>query len=180
MVEAVVGIFSLSLMLLVQLIFLGALLHKGFDFVEFQGFVADYQLLPEFLVKPASVCLVIAEAAVVLLVLWSPVRFFALILAALLLSLYALAIAVNLKRGRTQIECGCGGAPQWLSAGLVWRNWVLIALLLVPLWHMPTGLAVSEIAAALLAGVFLWLMVRFFERSNANWQRVKLAGRVNL
>jgi hypothetical protein len=176
MASYVTAIFSLSLMVLALLIFLGAVLHKIFDFGEFQGFVADYQLLPEILVKPTSLLLVIVEAGVVLLMLWSPTRIFALTLAAGLLALYALAIAVNLRRGRTQIECGCGGAPQWLSAALVWRNLLLIALVLLPLWRMPAGLQVSEITAALLAGVFLWVMVRFFEQSNANWQQVALAG----
>lgn len=177
MATSVIAIFSLSLIVLSLLIFLGALLHKLFDFGEFQGFVADYQLLPERFIKPAALLLVISEASVVVLMLWELTRVLALMLAAGLLALYALVIGVNLRRGRTQIECGCGGAPQWLSGALIWRNLTLIVLVLLPLWHLPVGLQVSEITAALLAGIFLWVIYRFFEQSNANWQRVKFASR---
>lgn len=168
---------SLSLVVLTLLVFLGALLHKMFDFVEFQGYVADYRLLPEFLVKPAALFLLVMEAGVVLLILWAPTRPWALVLAVSLLALYALAITVNLRRGRTHVECGCGGALQWLSGALVWRNLILMVLALIPLWHLPVGLKASEIATALAAGIFLWFMVRFFEQINANWQQLALTGR---
>ena len=44
--------------------------------------------------------------------------------AALLLA-YAAVMAINLVRGRRFIDCGCGGAAQPLSLGLVLRNVVL-------------------------------------------------------
>ena len=51
-----------------------------------------------------------------------------LIIAAGLLVIYAVAIGVNLKRGRRQIDCGCGDEPTPLSRALVVRNCVLVAL----------------------------------------------------
>jgi hypothetical protein len=44
---------------------------------------------------------------------------------------YAAAIAVNLRRGRRDLSCGCGGPDErrTISAWMVWRN-VLIALAL--------------------------------------------------
>ncbi len=49
----------------------------------------------------------------------------------LLLLGYAAAIAVNLRRGRRDLACGCGGPDERrpISAWMVWRN-ILIALLL--------------------------------------------------
>jgi hypothetical protein len=44
-----------------------------------------------------------------------------------LILLYAAAMAVNLLRGRRQIDCGCGGEVHPLSWMLVLRNGVLAA-----------------------------------------------------
>ena len=51
----------------------------------------------------------------------------ALVGLAALVSAYAVAIAINLLRGRHDIDCGCGGASHPLSWGLVARNMVLAA-----------------------------------------------------
>jgi hypothetical protein len=49
-----------------------------------------------------------------------------------LLTIYALAMSINLKRGRIYIDCGCGFGPsdkdQALSSSLVSRNILLIGL----------------------------------------------------
>jgi len=58
--------------------------------------------------------------------------------AASLLLIYALAMAVNLIRGRRDLDCGCGGAPQPLNIWLVTRNLVLaVTALAASLW--PAG-----------------------------------------
>lgn len=173
---AVAALFFASLMVLTWLVFLGALLHKLFDFAEFQGFVADYRLLPELLVKPAALVLVVLESAVVVLLPVAATRVIALAVAAGLLALYALAILANVRRGRTRVECGCGGAPQHLGAALVWRNLALAALALAALWGQPHLAHATEAGMAVLAGIFLWLMYRFFDQSHANWQGLKIAG----
>jgi hypothetical protein len=61
------------------------------------------------------------------------------IASASLLGLYALAIGINLHRGRVHFDCGCsfGGkddSEQFLSGGLVVRNLILIAAALVTLF----------------------------------------------
>ena len=44
-----------------------------------------------------------------------------------LLGTYTAAIAINLSRGRRDIDCGCGGpVPRALSGGLVARNTILM------------------------------------------------------
>ena len=47
--------------------------------------------------------------------------------AAALLIGYAAAIAINLIRGRSYIDCGCGDTPQMLSGWLLLRNAMLAA-----------------------------------------------------
>ena len=56
-------------------------------------------------------------------------RPYAAALGILLLSAYAAAIAVNLRRGRRDLACGCGGPDERrpIAAWMVWRN-ILIAL----------------------------------------------------
>ncbi len=55
-----------------------------------------------------------------------------------MLATYALAMAINLMRGRVYIDCGCGfgastGEEQALSSSMVARNIILIGLALLPL-----------------------------------------------
>ena len=67
---------------------------------------------------------------------------------------YAGVMTINLLRGRRFIDCGCGGATQPLSVGLVLRNVVLaIAAItaLVPAPARPLGwLDVVSMAAGVL------------------------------
>jgi hypothetical protein len=85
-------------------------------------------------------------------------------LAAVLLAIYASAMAINLARGRRHIDCGCFGpaaeAGHTLSGGLLLRNAVLIlvsASLLFPAAERAlTWLDVAGIAAATAAGLALY------------------------
>lgn len=135
------------LALALMLIFIPAGLHKLGDMTRFVGIVADYRLLPGNLVRPAAYLLAVLEIA--LGVGWLipalrpqhlPVLYW---LSALLLLIYALAITINLARGRRHIDCGCGFAAgpdsgsgvtaHPLSAWHVLRNLVLVTLALLPL-----------------------------------------------
>jgi hypothetical protein len=71
----------------------------------------------------------------------------AVIASILLLALFAVAMAINLRRGRAHIDCGCGQSflKQTLSWTLIARNAALVALLLPSLAVMrpmtlPTAL----------------------------------------
>jgi hypothetical protein len=98
--------------------------HKLRDREGFRAALGGYGLLPERSVPLAADLLVAGELAIGLALLATPR---AGIAAAALLALYAGAVGVNLARGRRHIDCGCGGAPQPLSAWLVARNVVLAA-----------------------------------------------------
>lgn len=108
------------------LLFAAAAAHKARDLGAFRAAVSDYRLLPRACVASFAAALVAAEVGVAAALVLGP-RALAAVASAALFALYGLAIAVNLARGRSEIDCGCGGpaARQTLSSGLVWRNALL-------------------------------------------------------
>ncbi len=116
---------------LVALIFLTAAYGKLRHWAVFQGVIANYRLLPQVLVAPVAYLLPPVEVllgAALLLGLGSPWPEF---VAASLLMLFALAMGINIARGRRHIDCGCfqSALKQTLSWKLVIRNVVLSLLL---------------------------------------------------
>ena len=138
-------VFSLHMALgvLVALVFARAAALKLRAWAAFEGVVDNYDLLFPALVAPVAVILPIAEA-VIAAALPIPMarQHWAELAAAALLAVFAIAMAVNLARGRGHIDCGCGdaGARQQLGPGLVVRNLVL-AVLLVAVALAPPGAA---------------------------------------
>lgn len=101
----------------------------------FAGVLANYRLLPERLVPPVALVLPCLEIAVAVGLLLPATRPLAALGACLLLLLFAAAMAVNLLRGRSDIDCGCaiGRLRERIGWPLVARNLLLAvaALLLV-------------------------------------------------
>lgn len=100
---------------------------------EFTGVVQNYRLLPDLLVRPVAWSLPVVELLLALGLLVEPTRRPAAVMTALLLAMFALAMAINLWRGRVHIDCGCFAATlkQRLSWALVGRNGVLIGFALL-------------------------------------------------
>jgi hypothetical protein len=113
------------------LVVFAAALHKLTQPAAFAGALAAYRLLPPRAVAAAARLLPLAEAALGVGILLPLTRMSSLVALAALLALYAAAMAINLARGRRDIDCGCGGAVQPLSWGLVARNSVLVAAALL-------------------------------------------------
>ena len=134
----------------VGLIFVLAATQKAQHWRVFSGVLANYRLLPRALVAPAAMLLPPAELAVGLLLLSARSRPWGEAAAITLLGLFALAMAINVRRGRTHIDCGCGQSvlKQPLSWMLVGRNAGLIVLLLPSL-----SFAGPETISAALSGV---------------------------
>lgn len=156
-------VWSLALRAGLALLLAGAALAKLRDLRAFAAALAGYRLLPAALAGPAAVAFAAAELALAL-ALWLPVlRAPAALGAALLLSLYGVAIALNLARGRRDIDCGCGGplGRQTLSEALVLRNALLAAAAVVAaLPAAPRALAWLDLwtlAAALASLAALYL-----------------------
>ncbi|MFN4135534.1 MAG: MauE/DoxX family redox-associated membrane protein [Novosphingobium sp.] len=115
----------------------------------FAGVVGNYRLLPDAMVPPFAAMLPPVEILIGAMLL-AGIRAVALPAAALLL-LFAGAMAVNIRRGRSHIDCGCGRSElrQPLSRALVIRNLVLAALVLPAFWALPpTGSAAWALGMA--------------------------------
>lgn len=131
------------------------------------GVIANYRLVPETLVAPVAALLPLVELGLGLGLIASvltggTLHLLALPAAALLL-VFAWAMAVNIRRGRRAIDCGCGRSQlrQPLSWGLVARNGVLATLVAI---HAIPGEAGSalDIALALVAGTALYGIILLF------------------
>jgi len=91
------------------------------------GVISNYRILPETLVPAASWLLPPLEL-VVGIALLGPSSWSALV-AGGLVALFGVALAINLARGRTHIDCGCfqSGLRQELGWELLGRNAILLA-----------------------------------------------------
>jgi hypothetical protein len=112
------------------LLFATAALHKLADWPRFRAALEDYRIAPLWLAPGLAVAVVMLEIVVAALLpvpTWRPA---AALLAAGLLASYAAGIGVNLRRGRTSIDCGCFGpaARNPIGSWMVIRN-VLLAVL---------------------------------------------------
>jgi hypothetical protein len=135
-------VFSATLQLALALLFAGAALHKARDLAGFRVAIEQYEILPPRTALLAATGLIAAEAAISLSLLVPSTAELGAIGAASVLLVYSAAIAVNLSRGRSGMDCGCGGAvgPRRIGTGLLWRNGVLLvgcALAAVPAATRP-------------------------------------------
>ncbi|HUH40057.1 MAG TPA: MauE/DoxX family redox-associated membrane protein [Castellaniella sp.] len=130
-----------ALAVLAGILWLGAL-DKLRHFAAFEGAVAGYRLLPEAAQKPFAMVFVGAEVLVGILLLMPEGRVAGALGAMGILSVASLGVAINLLRGRTNIDCGCGGLGH-TSTGLSWwvvgRNAMLVVLALVALTRTGQG-----------------------------------------
>lgn len=151
------------LALALALLFLHAAWHKWRGGLRFEAQLAEYRLLPEALVPAAARVLMVLEFAVALALVVPFLRQPAAAVAALLLLGYALAMAINLLRGRHHIDCGCGDTPQLLSPWLVVRNLALVAGAFVSaLPASPRAPATMDLLLGMLALsalILTWLML---------------------
>jgi hypothetical protein len=151
----------LAIRVLVALVFLTAALGKLRQRLVFQGVVANYRLLPDKAVPAFAFVLPPVEATVAATLLFAPAPW-PEVSAAVLLILFAGAMAINIRRGRRHIDCGCfqSALKQPLSWVLVARNGGLALLIAVPV-AVPEG-ALSELGAAeaLLTGSVLFVLLQ--------------------
>ena len=143
------------------LLFLGAAAHKLRDLPGFRAALAAYEVMPRTAVPAASLVVIAAEAAIGVALLGTPLAGSAALAGGALLGLYAAAIALNLRRGRIDIRCGCVGLgdERPIAPALVGRNLALVALLAATIlpatprpleWLDFASVACSVAAAALL------------------------------
>lgn len=121
--------FVTAVRTLTALVFLSAGIAKMRNWTAFEGVVGNYRLLPAFAVRPISYLLPLIEilTGAALLAAAPGAEW----LGAGLLSVFAVAMGINLARGRSQIDCGCfnSALKQTLRWSLVARNIGMVLLL---------------------------------------------------
>jgi len=159
----------IALRLLLALVFLVAGAGKLGHREELEGVIANYRVLPRALAGPFSRVLGPLEILIGLALLAgslaSPLAETA---AALLLGAFALAMGINLRRGRAHIDCGCfrGTLRQTLRIELVLRNLLLVAAAALCAF-MPTPAASGwQLLNGALGGIALFVLL---EGMNALW-----------
>jgi hypothetical protein len=118
------------------LLFASAALHKLLDPARFGAAFRAYQVVPPAL-GHVSLLVPVLELAIAAALLATDSRHGAAAAGAALLLTYAVVIAINLGRGRRDLDCGCGGPRERrpIGAWMVWRNIALgglLGLLLLP------------------------------------------------
>jgi len=152
---------ALGIRVLIALVFLSAALGKIRHRLAFEGVVANYRLLPEIAVPAFALLLPLVEAAIAGALLFAP-PFWPEAGAALLLVVFAAAMAINILRGRRHIDCGCfqSALKQTLNWTLVVRNAGLAMLLLVPATVADGGLPEAGTVEALLMSTVLFVLLQ--------------------
>jgi hypothetical protein len=111
------------------LLFASAALHKVRDLALFAEVLRAYRVLPQGLA--VSWALPLLEGLIAAGLLLPATRRAAALAGALLLLLYALAMALNLHRGRRDLSCGCGSFAERrpIAPWMVGRNILLCVAL---------------------------------------------------
>lgn len=129
---------------------------------EFYGVVRNFRLLPGPLARVVAAVLPVLELAVAAGLLITPLALPAALTAAALLAGFGLAIAINVMRGRTWIDCGCfrNGMKQRISWAMVGRNVVLTAMALGAAALLPVARSagLADLATGVMAGLVLFLI----------------------
>jgi hypothetical protein len=141
-------------------IFATAALHAMRDWDRYAAVVQAYRIVPEAgglfaarLLPPLQLCVAIA-------LLLPASAYFGIVAGCGLMSMFTAAISINLRRGRTHIDCGCGGGDsQKISSALVLRNLVLLALLACA--SMP-GIGLDAASTVGVAGMAAFLIALYF------------------
>ncbi len=162
-----------------MLLLLWASIHKFSDRLQFHGILAAYRLLPAALLPLFTVTIPIIELGLGLAWLTGMQGTVVALATAALLSAYTFAMGINIVRGNTEIDCGCGlssakhktAGYQRLSTGLLVRNVILICAAFAAL--IPSNerlLGLVDYFSVGLACLGLVLMYAAFNQLLANKQ----------
>ena len=154
--------------MLLALIFLSAAVGKMRHWSVLEGVIANYRLLPRSWSAAIAYALPPAEALIGLCLLLGLVLPWAGLAAAGLLGAFALAMAINLLRGRAHIDCGCfqGALRQSLCWPLVARNALLLLLALLTARSSAMAAQAWDMLNGIMASIALYLTLQTL---NALW-----------
>lgn len=146
------------------LVFVTAALQKLRHLSMLEGVVANYRLLPPELSRWVARLLPWAEFGVGGWLLSGLAPSSSAAAGSLLLLAFAAAMAVNLRRGRTDIDCGCGGSilRQRLSWALVGRNLALALAASMSFGAEGHPQSVATAVVAMVGGCGLYILYVLF------------------
>lgn len=148
---------ALTISLSLAALLAGAAAHKALAWERWQGVVENYRLLPSA-AAIFAVTLPCAEVTASVLLLLPFARPLGAAAAAALLVLYAVAMGINIARGRRAIDCGCFGTQvrNGISSWMVGRN-ILLAMLALTLCLPPGSRPLSVFEVLLAVGIVVTL-----------------------
>lgn len=151
------------------LVFVVSVSHKLRDYPRFRASLAAYQLFPDSLLGIFAPLVILLELAAIVAILLPTGP--GVSIAFGLLLIYTLALTINLLRGNTAIDCGCGDLPTPISGWLLLRNG---ALLILALPVEPEGGPPDLLHWALVGALVALLMIFYltFEQLLANHARL--------
>jgi hypothetical protein len=151
------------------LLFAAGLTHKLWDLSAFRNVLSQYLrgfgIHRSGLASPLAAVVLVLEAAIVGACVWPGGGETAAVLATGTLLLYAGAMAINILRGNTLLDCGCtwGSVRQPVGTGLVARNLVLSVLaaaMALPVAERSLGgIDIASVVLATLALALLYSAV---------------------
>ncbi len=149
----------------VALLFALAGSHKLRNLAVFTEVFCAYRVLPEPLARRSARLIPAAELAIALTLPWQACRPWALMAAAGLIIAYASGIALNIARGRRDLDCGCGagGHRRAIAPWMVWRNLLLafaLGIAALPWIARPlSGLDALTLIGGLAAAAMLYAAI---------------------
>lgn len=182
------SIYDLAARLVISVAFCQAVVPKMRDAGRFERALANYQLMARPLVPLVARLVIVAECAAFVSLAFGIELAAGALVASVLLGAFAVAIVINLLRGR-QFDCGCAGSSsKSISWPLALRDLALsagaIALFVQPTtvaalhagWRAAsTTMAASTVAIVVLLTVLLGMTALLLLRAG---QCIRLAGRV--
>ena len=179
-------LLELTIALSLAALFAGSALHQLRAWNEWHGIVRNYRLLPHRLAGAGAIAISLSEVLAAAALLWPPARSAGGVGVAALLAVFSMALAINIGRGRTQIDCGCLGSSlrsalsPSLSPWMVVRNGVLVAFALsLMLPPTPRELSWFEVAASVASVItlaFLYPVLNLVLALRAAGLRARAAG----
>jgi uncharacterized membrane protein YphA (DoxX/SURF4 family) len=165
-------------MLFLSYLFVTAGYKKLSDVGNLRKTITDYRVLPGSWSRPVASVLPVFEVLVGIGLLIPPLHEVAAIALCVALLSYTSAIAVNIARGRRDLDCGCAGpgAEQLVSGSLLVRNAVLfipaLALVFSPV-SQRDSLDTSGIILALAAASLCALIYQVINQLLSNQDKLR-------
>jgi uncharacterized membrane protein YphA (DoxX/SURF4 family) len=143
-------------------IFIQAAVHSLRDWPTYAAIVENYRLVPAPAARLAARVLPAGEILAAVLLLIPAMRVAGPALGLFLMGAFTAAVAVNVARGRTNIDCGCGGASgQQISPALVVRNLLLCVLLAAAMAAPVPSLRDAAAAVGVLGAAAVFVVLYF-------------------